>query len=133
MPGTGNGRCTAVNEPTLPLGPLESRIMRVLWVRGPASIREVIDELGAEYAYTTIATVLTHLEGKTLVTRSREGRNVRFSATISGQEHCALTMQATLASGGDRAGVIECFVNQLDDSDLELIYSILERRRVSKS
>lgn len=45
------------------LGSLESAIMEVLWTRGPATVREVVDELCRRrpLAYTTVMTVMNRL------------------------------------------------------------------------
>ncbi|UUZ43527.1 BlaI/MecI/CopY family transcriptional regulator [Janibacter limosus] len=41
-------------------GALEAQVMDVLWDHGPATVREVIEHLPSDPAYTTIATVLTN-------------------------------------------------------------------------
>lgn len=45
------------------LGSLESAIMEVLWTRGSATVREVVDELHRHrrLAYTTVMTVMNRL------------------------------------------------------------------------
>ena len=58
---------TDPSAPPLPrLGALEAQVMDVLWDHGPATVREVIDRLPREPAYTTIATVLANLGRKGL-------------------------------------------------------------------
>ncbi|HZK05466.1 MAG TPA: BlaI/MecI/CopY family transcriptional regulator [Actinomycetaceae bacterium] len=110
------------------LGPLEARVMDALWENGPASVRDVIAQLGDEHAYSTIATVLTHLDGKELVSKRNSGRNVHYLANMNRQEHCARLMEAALSSGGDRAAAIECFVSHMTDDDAELVRAALDRR-----
>ena len=49
-------------EQPRPLGPLERQVLETLWAHGPLPVRGVILHLPAEYAYTTIATVLDNLK-----------------------------------------------------------------------
>lgn len=102
--------------------------MGVLWDVGPSTAREVIARLGSEHAYTTIATVTTHLEEKGLLARVREGRSVRFTPTFARHEYCARMMRGILDSGGNRAAAIECFVDQLSPDDLAVLRGVLARR-----
>jgi predicted transcriptional regulator len=56
--------------------PLELAILRSLWRRGQATVREVQADLAAErpLAYTTVMTVLDRLFRKGLTTRTRRSR-----------------------------------------------------------
>ena len=49
----------------LRLGSLEQQVMDALWDDGALTIRDVITGLGANHAYTTIATVLANLRTQT--------------------------------------------------------------------
>jgi predicted transcriptional regulator len=68
------------------LGPLERRVMAVLWSRGPQTPREVVDLLNSEstrrLAYTTIMTVLVRLADKGYAERRREGRQFRYRPLV---------------------------------------------------
>ena len=55
-------------------GALEKQVMGLLWDHEPLTVRQIIELSEAEPAYTTIATVLTNLERKGLVSRERRGR-----------------------------------------------------------
>lgn len=113
------------------LGPLETQVMGVLWDHSAASVRETITALSSDHAYTTIATVLTHLEAKGLVEKLLDGRAKRYQATLSREEHCASIMRAALAGGVDRAAAIDCFVDQLNGADLDYLWDALTRRRAA--
>ena len=54
----------------------EQRIMRVLWTKGEASVREVTDALEDSYpvAYNTVLTTIRILERKGYVQHSKDGR-----------------------------------------------------------
>jgi len=71
-----------------PPRPTESElaILRVLWRRENATVREVLEELnkGQEdpYAYTSVLSFLQIMTGKGLVMREEEGRVHRYRASV---------------------------------------------------
>lgn len=111
------------------LGPLEAQILEALWESGPASVREIIERLGSEPAYTTIATVLGNLKRKGLVVAERKGRSVRYRAAYSRDVHAARQMEQALAGSDDRAASILHFVDGIDAAELDLLRSYLDQRR----
>lgn len=116
-------------HPDVPrLGTLEAQVMDVLWDHGQATVREVIDHLNTDPAYTTIATVLSNLDRKQLITITREKRSTRYGARITRHEHAAHLMEHALASSRDRAASILHFVGTMPDDDLDLLRDYLDRR-----
>lgn len=111
------------------LGALEQQVMDVLWDHGASTVREVIDRLPSDPAYTTIATVLTNLDRKGLVTISREKRSTRYGPRITRHEHAAGLMEQVLDASGDRAASILSFVGAMPESDLELLRAYLDSRQ----
>lgn len=59
---------------------LERRVLDVLWQRGECSVRDVLEDLGTDHAYTTILTVLQRLHAKKQVTRRRHGQALLYKA-----------------------------------------------------
>lgn len=112
----------------LRLGALEQQVMDALWDNGALSIREVITQLGAKHAYTTIATVLGNLERKQLVNPEREARSVRYAARCTRERHAARLMEEALDTSRDRSAAILHFVDAIDDRELELLRDYLARR-----
>lgn len=110
------------------LGALEAQVMDVLWDHGACTIREVIDALPSDPAYTTIATVLTNLDRKHLVTATRKRRSTRYAARVSREEHTAKLMEYALEASRDRAASILHFVEAMPDDDLDLLREYLARR-----
>lgn len=110
------------------LGALEAQVMDVLWDRGPATVREVITELGSGSAYTTIATVLSNLGRKGLVVASRENRSTRYAAGVGRHEHTAQVMALVLAASRDHAATMLHFVDALSPQDLALLRGYLSQR-----
>jgi len=52
----------------------ELAILRVLWGRGPSTVREVQDQLNTDQGYTTVLKHLQLMLDKDLVTRDESGR-----------------------------------------------------------
>jgi predicted transcriptional regulator len=61
----------------------ELAILRVLWTRGPSTVREVFDELGGEGAYTTVLKLLQIMTEKGLVRRDESERTHVYQAAYS--------------------------------------------------
>ena len=108
------------------LGPLEQKVMHLLWDHGPLTIREVIDRLPQEPAYTTIATVLRHLARKDLVRVVKDGRTARHQAQLSREEYTAGVMDNALSASRNRSASILHFVKSMDDSDRELLLNFFQ-------
>ena len=61
--------------------PLEAEVMRILWDRQSATVREVWQELrrqGKRLAYTTVMTVMVRLHEKGILRRVKEGKGYRY-------------------------------------------------------
>lgn len=67
---------------------LQLSLVRVLWERGEATVLEVQEALAPErpLAQTTVATLLSRLEKKGLLTHRSEGRQYVYRAVVSEQE-----------------------------------------------
>jgi BlaI family transcriptional regulator, penicillinase repressor len=66
-----------------PLTPLELRIMKILWDRGPSNVQTVQKALAAPLAYTTVQTMLNVLHRKGRVKRTLQGRAYDYEAVLS--------------------------------------------------
>ena len=73
-------------SPSTRLGPLEQELLSALWMRGSATVREMIDAGGINLAYTTVMTTLDRLYKKQLLNRSAEGRAFRYSPRYTQEE-----------------------------------------------
>lgn len=110
------------------LGALEQQVMDVLWDAGASTIREVITALGDHHAYTTIATVMTNLARKQLVTPARTGRSVRYAARQPREIYVAEVMGHALAGSNDRVASILHFVDAMDPREAQLLRDYLARQ-----
>jgi predicted transcriptional regulator len=61
----------------------ELTILRVLWVRGPSTVREVAEALGRDSAYTTILKLLQIMADKRLVRRDESARTHVYAAAFT--------------------------------------------------
>lgn len=92
------------------LGELEAPIMRLLWARGSASVREILDALngdGRSLAYTTVLTVMGRLAEKGYLSRQRRGKMHVYAPTATQEgflrQAAAKRVQALVADFGDMA------------------------------
>lgn len=68
------------------LGPLERRLLEVIWGRGNATVRELVESGNTGLAYTTLMTTLDRLYKKNLLSRQAEGRAFRYTPRFTRQE-----------------------------------------------
>jgi predicted transcriptional regulator len=61
----------------------ELAILRILWTRGPRTVREVATEMGREGAYTTVLKLLQIMTDKQLVRRDESARTHVYEAAHS--------------------------------------------------
>jgi len=73
----------------------ELTILRVLWARGPSTVREVAAELGREAGYTTVLKLLQIMTEKRLVRRDESSRTHVYEAAFS-QDHTERQLVADL-------------------------------------
>ena len=73
------------------LGDLEREVMEVMWSRGEASVRTVLEAVNANgrrgRAYTTIMTVMGNLARKGLLLRRREGRTDIYRVALARESY----------------------------------------------
>lgn len=113
------------------LGPLERQVVEILWDHGPRTVRQVIDRLPTDPAYTTIATVLANLKRKGVVTTVHEGRSAHYVPTVSRADHDAAVMGGVLAASRDRSTTILRFAESMSAGDLAVLRDHLRAQRES--
>jgi predicted transcriptional regulator len=69
-----------------PLGPLERQIHRALWMRGTATVREVLQDRSIWQTYSTVLTTMHRLFRKGLLGRVCEGKAFRYWVRCSPEE-----------------------------------------------
>jgi predicted transcriptional regulator len=111
-------------------GELETVIMARVWAQGhPVTVRELFDELAGEraIAYTTVMTTMDNLHRKGWLTRVKEGKAYRYTATASREEYSARLMREALDGGGDTQAVLSHFVAQMDGAESELLRAVVRK------
>jgi predicted transcriptional regulator len=68
------------------LGPLERRLLREVWSRGNATVRELVETGRMQQAYTTVMTTMDRLYKKGLLDRAAEGKAFRYSPRHTPEE-----------------------------------------------
>ncbi|HEY2846826.1 MAG TPA: BlaI/MecI/CopY family transcriptional regulator, partial [Pyrinomonadaceae bacterium] len=68
------------------LGPLERKVLDAAWGLKRASVRDVVDKLKGEFAYTTIMTTLDRLYKKGYLDREIEGRAFLYQPRVTQEE-----------------------------------------------
>ncbi len=58
----------------------ELEILQILWRKGPATVREIHEELSKDVGYTTTLKIMQLMFEKGLVTRTEEGRSHLYTA-----------------------------------------------------
>jgi len=112
-------------SPSTQLGPLEQELLSALWVRGSATVREILDAGDVELAYTTIMTTLDRLFKKQLLNRITEGRAFRYSPRYTQKEleKAAIgeTIRQLLGSGTTAALPLSYLVEAVSEHDARLL------------
>lgn len=115
------------------LGDLQLAIMRVLWERGEAAVTDVHAAIEPErgLAPTTIATMLTKMEDKGVVTHRSEGRRYIYRPTVS-EEAVQREMLAELTERlflGDVAAVVSTLLaeHDVDRDELAALRDLIDR------
>jgi len=107
------------------IGPLEERVLELLWRSGERSVRDVREALGAELAYTTVMTTLDRLYKKGLLDRRPDGRAFRYSARASREAFGASQLRSLLARfwsrGAEPTPLLSSLVDAVGDHDRELL------------
>jgi predicted transcriptional regulator len=115
------------------LGELQLAIMRVLWESGEATVAEVHRDLGEHRALTTIATMLTKMEKKGVVTHRTDGRQFVYRPLVS-EADVQRTMVASLTDRlfqGDVTALVSHLITEgeIDPRELERLQKLIARRR----
>lgn len=101
-------------------GELEAAIMDQVWAApGPVLVREVREALDERkpIAYNTVHTVMEILHRKGWLTREKDGRAYRYSASSTREEYAAHLIDQVFESGANRAATLVKFVEQMDPDE----------------
>ena len=108
---------------------LQLSILRVLWERGEATTQDVWERVTARrpLALTTVATIMSRLERKRVLSHRREGRQYVYRALVTRSEVRRSKVKELTENlfGGDPAALLSHLV-KTDDVDPEELKRIRE-------
>lgn len=116
------------------LSDLQLSLMRVLWARPGSSTADVVETLRAErpLAHTTVATMLTRLEKRGLVSAARDGRQLIYRAEVSEsqvQRSMVAGLLSNLFQGNARALLSHLLKeDEIAASDLDQMRELLDKK-----
>ena len=112
----------------------ELAVLRLLWKRGPSTIRELTDRLypnGGHSHYATVQSLLDRLQSKGFVDREKRGRINVFEAAISRGEVIGRRLRATADSlcEGSMAPLLTHLVGdvELSKDELDTLERLIDR------
>jgi predicted transcriptional regulator len=119
------------------LGPLEQRVLDVVWSLGAAKVRDVLDHGKLWQTYPTIMSTMDRLFKKGLLDRVRDGRAFRYSPryspeelerveTIGGIRRLLASPQASL-----HLSYLVQAVGAQDERLLDELHAMIERQRAT--
>jgi predicted transcriptional regulator len=113
------------NARELRLGPLETELLHALRRRGDATVRELLDEVAFQAAYTTVMTTLDRLYKKGFVDRILDGRAFRYCTKETEEEYTRNTIKANLqrllVSARDPSSPLSFLVDTVSKHDVALL------------
>ena len=111
----------------------EVAILRVLWERGPSTVRDVAKAMGREAEYTTVLKLMQNMTAKRLVRRDESARTHVYSAAVA-KEQTQRQLVADLVDrvfGGSAAMLImqALAASKTSHEELAEIRKLLDRQR----
>lgn len=100
----------------------ELEVLQILWDRGPSTVREVLEVLPKERAYTSVMSLLNVMFEKGLVTREPEGRAFRYTASHEPDHHEGKLLGDLLERvfSGSASALVARLLEQAQPNDEEL-------------
>ena len=108
----------------------ELEILKVLWQRGPSTVRDVLEVLSTkrDRAYTSVMSLMNIMADKGLVTRKPQGRAFLYSAKRPRESTLGKMVHHLLGRAFD--GSASSLVNQVLDQSQPTADELAEIRRV---
>jgi predicted transcriptional regulator len=115
------------------LGELEAAVMDVLWdAAEPLKVRDVLEHLDRQLAYTTVMTVLDNLHRKHWVERELVGKAYLYQPAFSRAEASARALREVLDSSTDPQAALMHFVASVSDEETDLLRAALRKKRIRR-
>jgi len=119
---------------TQTLGKLEARLMTILWRGNACSVRDVVQALRGELAYTTVMTTLDRLHTKGLLGREKVGNAFSYRAVVTRAEFERHIVEHAVTGMLRRSGepVLTAFIAaaaDVDEANLARLEALIAARR----
>ena len=100
----------------------ELELLQILWENGPSTVRQVLQSLPQERAYTSVMSLLNVMFEKALVTREPSGRAFRYAAAHKPEHHEGGIVREMLdrVFSGSATALVTRLLEQADPSEEEL-------------
>ncbi|MCI2252838.1 BlaI/MecI/CopY family transcriptional regulator [Domibacillus sp. PGB-M46] len=112
-------------------GPLEAKIMDVLWCGGEKSIKDVQHELEKDKAtnFNTVMTVMNRLVEKGILTKRLEGRTSMYQPVLTREEFVNTQSKEMTQELVDEFGsvVVSHMIDALDEADDDLVAQLEQK------
>lgn len=118
---------------------LQLAILRILWEKGEATVQDLWEALHAErgLAQTTVATMLSRLERRGVVTRRAQARQYHYQAAVTEQDvqHSMVGELTERLFDGDVTALMQHLLsgNDVSPGDLAKIRAMIERAEPQES
>lgn len=122
-----------MTDETSDLSELQLALMQVLWTRGEASVAEVAESLRPqrELAHTTVATLLTRLEKRGLLSARREARALLYRPLVQAEAVQRRMVGGLLGRlfGGSPSSLLAHLIDQgeVSQDELKAMRQLLEQ------
>ena len=121
--------------PSTQLGPLERQVLQAVWMRGTATVREVLEDGKIWQTYPTIMTTMDRLFKKGLLDRVPDGKAFRYSARYRPEEIERVSAVNSIRQllGSEYASLHLSYlveaVSTQDEKLLDELHTLVERQR----
>ena len=113
----------------------ELEILKVLWEHGPASVRDVADQLVVEkdLAYNTVQTLLRIMEEKGLVRHKTQGRTFVYTPCFSRDDSAARFLDRVFDGAVDE--LVLCLLRRenISPDELERLQAMIGEARKKRT
>ncbi len=114
----------------------ELEILKVLWEKGPSSVRLVHEELnqdGAEdLAYNTVQTLLRVMENKELVSHHVEGRTFIYTPNFSREESASRFLDRVFDGAASQLVMSLLKAEKIPPEELNQLHQLIEQAKAKQ-
>ncbi|HEY8056138.1 MAG TPA: BlaI/MecI/CopY family transcriptional regulator [Terriglobales bacterium] len=116
------------------LGPLESRVMEIVWRNSEANVRQVAALLPEPLAYTTVMTTLDRLYKKGLLERRKKSRAFIYAPRVSRAQWLRRRAGEFVANffatpHPEREALLSCLLDAVEQYDAALLDDLSQQIR----